>query len=119
MLDEESTTETTTTTETKEENTGRKKEASSPKKNKKKKKRKPGEKSKAEQNWLSHSLATHFSSFDDLHEHTRDKWVDAMEKTDIAAGTKIMEQGDVNDSYYDCCRFIWNFSTNNSKKNGY
>ena len=99
MLDEESTTETTTTTETKEENTGRKKEASSPKKNKKKKKRKPGEKSKAEQNWLSHSLATHFSSFDDLHEHTRDKWVDAMEKTDIAAGTKIMEQGDVDGSY--------------------
>ena len=110
MLDEESTTETTTATETKEENTGQKKstssvssvnkkEASSPNKKKKKKKRKPGEKSKAEKNWLSHSLATHFSSFDDLHEHTRDKWVDAMEKTDIAAGTKIMEQGDVNGSY--------------------
>lgn len=72
--------------------------ASSPR-SKKKKKRDPKKKTIAEKKWLSHSLATHFASFDDLHEVTRSAWVEAMEKTFVEAGTKVMEQGDKNGNY--------------------
>ena len=70
-----------------------KKIPSSPSK-KLKKKRDPKKKNIAEKNWLSHYLASHFSSFDDLHDKTKSTWVEAMEKTNIEAGTRVMEQGD-------------------------
>ena len=71
----------------------KKRDPSSPSK-KLKKKRDPKKKNIAEKNWLSHYLASHFSSYDDLHDKTKSTWVEAMEKTNIEAGTRVMEQGD-------------------------
>jgi len=70
-----------------------------PKRKKKKKNDRPAQKTRGEQTWLSHSLATHFSTYDELHESTKRAWVEAMEKTNVVAGTKVMEQGDTSGNY--------------------